>query len=145
MSGDDADSLLEDLTDEECWQLVSSLSIGRVAIGRVDRPPLVVPVNYVVDDRVIVFRTGAGQKLEALRQAAISFQVDVVDPVHHRGWSVLIGGPAHEASHAEVDHLHLESWAKGPKQHWIRLAPTELSGRRIRLVPEAPTSDDGYL
>ena len=140
----DQDPTLEEMSRDECLQLVASMSIGRVAVGRADDPPLVVPVNYVLDGEVIVFRSDPGTKLFAAREGPISFQVDVVDTYHRRGWSVLISGIAHEASAVEVEHLTVEPWAGGEKQHWVRVVPGQVTGRRVRL-PEIRTSDRGYL
>lgn len=135
---------LEELSREECFQLVASLSIGRVAVARHDQPPLVVPVNYVLDGEVVVFRSDPGTKVYALREQPISFQVDVVDPYHRAGWSVLITGVAYEATLVEIEHLTIEPWSGGAKQHWIRVLPQVVTGRRIRL-PEIRTRDRGYL
>jgi nitroimidazol reductase NimA-like FMN-containing flavoprotein (pyridoxamine 5'-phosphate oxidase superfamily) len=132
------------MSREECFQLVASVSIGRVAVNRTAEPPLVVPVNYVLDGEVIVFRSDPGTKLFALRAQPISFQVDVVDAYHRRGWSVLVTGVAYEATPVEVEHLTVESWAGGDKQHWVRVVPDRVTGRRVHL-PEMPGSERGYL
>jgi nitroimidazol reductase NimA-like FMN-containing flavoprotein (pyridoxamine 5'-phosphate oxidase superfamily) len=135
---------VEVLTREECIELLGTVSIGRVAVAQADDPPLVVPVNFVLDRDVVVFRSDAGTKLLALRQGAISFEVDDVDPFHRTGWSVLVHGAAYEATHWEVDHLELAPWAGGDKRHWIRLVPKAVSGRRIRLA-EVVEDPRGYL
>ena len=132
MDPDSNEATLDELDHDECLHLVSSLSVGRVAVAAEGAPPLVVPVNYVLDGEVIVFRSGAGSKLHALRDEPISFQVDLIDPVHHTGWSVLIRGIAYEAAAREVAHLKIEPWPPGAKHHWIRLLPTSVTGRRIR-------------
>ncbi len=143
MSEDEGPNL-EEITREECFRLVASLSIGRVAVARNDEPPLVVPVNYVLDGEAIVFRSDPGTKLFALRHKPISFQVDFVDPFHRAGWSVLMQGIAYEAISREVEHLKVESWAGGAKQHWVRFVPSVVTGRRIRL-PEIEINARGYL
>jgi nitroimidazol reductase NimA-like FMN-containing flavoprotein (pyridoxamine 5'-phosphate oxidase superfamily) len=94
--------------------------------------PLVVPVNFVLDGSVVVFRTAGGGKVDGLRSGPISFQVDGIDPFHRTGWSVLVEGVAYEATRWEVRHLDLSPWAPGQKDRWIRLVPTSITGRRIR-------------
>jgi hypothetical protein len=74
----------------------------------------------------------------------VSFQVDLIDPFHHSGWSVLIRGVAHEATAREVAHLAIDAWAPGDKRHWIRVLPTAISGRKIRH-PDVPWDTRGYL
>jgi nitroimidazol reductase NimA-like FMN-containing flavoprotein (pyridoxamine 5'-phosphate oxidase superfamily) len=135
---------LEELEHEECLRLVASMSIGRLAVTVEDAPPLVVPVNYALDGEVVVFRSGPGTKLHALRATPISFQVDQVDPFHRTGWSVLIRGVAYQATQKEVNDVTPEPWAPGERHHWIRLLPTAITGRRIRL-PEVPWDSRGYL
>ena len=100
-----------------CWPRCPSVSF---AIVIDDHGPLVVPVNYALDGDVVVFRSGAGSKLRALRDAPLSFQVDLIDPSHRTGWSVLIRGTAHEATDAR-DAFRVDPWAPGAKQHWIRV------------------------
>jgi hypothetical protein len=76
--GDD-DPTLEVLTREECLRLVATLPVGRIAVNGVGGPPHVVPVNYVLDGDVIVFRTDPGTKLSALRKRPVTFQTDLID------------------------------------------------------------------
>jgi len=104
----------------------------------------VVPVNYIVDGEVIVFRSDPGEKLDRLHEAPASFQIDFVDPIHHTGWSVLVQGIAHRASATEVEHLDIESWAGGEKSHWVRVVPHAITGRRL-VLPDLPLDLRGYL
>jgi nitroimidazol reductase NimA-like FMN-containing flavoprotein (pyridoxamine 5'-phosphate oxidase superfamily) len=144
MQVDSISGALEELEHDECLKLVASLSIGRIAVTVEDfDAPLVVPVNYVLDGDVVVFRTGPGAKLHALRDTPVSFQVDLIDPLHRTGWSVLVRGIASEATGKEVEHLVVEPWAPGDKHHWIRVLPTAITGRKIRL-PDVPWDTRGY-
>lgn len=140
---EEAASIVE-LTVDECMQLLASLEIGRVAVAFPGGAPIVVPVNYVVDGGVVVFRTDPGSKLSALREHPLSFQVDVIDPIHRTGWSVLVQGVAEEATPALVDHLALTPWAGGVKAHWIRVLPSAIAGRRVCLVVDQ-LEPSGYL
>jgi nitroimidazol reductase NimA-like FMN-containing flavoprotein (pyridoxamine 5'-phosphate oxidase superfamily) len=144
MRVDTDEATLDELEHDECITLVRSMSIGRLAVAVDERGPLVVPVNYVLDGEVVVFRSGPGSKLYALRDTPVSFQVDSIDPFHRTGWSVLIRGVAHEVTEKEVEHLDVEPWGPGAKRHWIRLLPTSVTGRNIRL-PDLPGDTRGYL
>ena len=135
---------LEQISREECLHLLATLSVGRVAVPTAQGSPLVVPVNYLLDGEVVVFRTDPGSKLYGLRQHPVSFQVDSIDPFRRTGWSVLVQGVAYDATPVEVEHLTVEPWTGGEKQHWVRLVPLEVSGRRIRL-PEIKLDQRGYL
>lgn len=144
MQDDRSSESLEVLEHDECVHLLSVMSIGRVAVAVEDLPPLVVPVNYVLDGEAIVFRTGAGSKLRAMREAPVSFQVDLIDPVHRSGWSVLVRGIASQVTDREVEHLIVDTWAPGDQHHWIRVLPFAITGRRIRL-PEVAWQSRGYV
>jgi nitroimidazol reductase NimA-like FMN-containing flavoprotein (pyridoxamine 5'-phosphate oxidase superfamily) len=135
------DASIELLPRDECLKLLATVSIGRVAVALPGSPPLVVPVNYALDGEVIVFRTDPGSKLDALRDHPASFQVDLIDPVHRTGWSVLVQGLAYETSPADME---IEPWDSGDKAHWVRIFPGAITGRRLRL-PELPVDERGYL
>jgi nitroimidazol reductase NimA-like FMN-containing flavoprotein (pyridoxamine 5'-phosphate oxidase superfamily) len=129
------DPTLEALSVDECWSLASSAAVGRVAVALADgQPPLVVPVNYLVHGERILFRTSAGQKLHHVvrRSTGFSFQVDQIDPFRHTGWSVLIQGTAEVVDVDERPDVTLEPWVP-EREHWIRLLPTAVTGRRIEL------------
>ena len=136
-------SHLDEIDREECLELLASQPVGRLAVSMPGRGPLVVPVNYVLDGDAIVFRSDLGSKLTALLGPA-SFEVDSIDPLHRTGWSVLVVGTAHQVSQWETGHLDVEPWADGPKRHWVRLVPQEITGRRIVLSP-SERDDRGYL
>jgi nitroimidazol reductase NimA-like FMN-containing flavoprotein (pyridoxamine 5'-phosphate oxidase superfamily) len=134
-------SSMEHISREECLALISALSVGRLAVALPHRAPLVVPVNYVVYDGAVLFRTDPGSKLEALHDHPVSFQVDQIDQLRHTGWSVLLRGFAHEVSPAA---LPLEPWVGGSKEHWVRVQVEEVSGRRI-LERDVLFDARGYL
>jgi hypothetical protein len=137
---------LAELSRDECFELLQTQPIGRLAVADDDGPPIVVPVNYLVEGEAIVFRSDPGLKLRLLRRRPISFQADFVDPFHHTGWSVLAHGIGYEASHWETDHLTLEPWADGTKGQWVRLAVDAITGRRLLAADLAwPPSDRAYL
>ena len=120
-----------ELTRDECLRLLRAFTVGRVAIASASGSVVVVPVNYVVDGDVIVFRSDPGEKLGRLHERPASFQIDWIDPFHHTGWSVLVRGTAFRATAAEVEHLDIRSWAAGDKQYWVRVVPGEITGRRL--------------
>jgi uncharacterized protein len=124
-----------ELTRSECFELLAREHLGRVAVVD-DRGPVVVPVNFVLDRHVVVFRTDEGTKLDvASRGSRVAFEVDGSDAVAHTGWSVLIRGEAVEvtdpAELARLRKLPLTPWAPGPKARYVRILPVALTGRRI--------------
>ena len=134
MGHEDRVAELVELTRAECFELLGRLEVGRFAVNRRAGSPYVVPVNYVVDDDCVVFRSGPGTKLSALRDRPVSFEVDWVDPIHRVGWSVLVEGIAHEMTPEEAARLELDAWAPGLLSHWIRIIPGSVTGRRIQAA-----------
>lgn len=134
---------------DECVALLGSQVLGRVAVADFNAPPLVVPVNYVLDGESVVFRTDYGSKfrLAVLAEAPVSFEIDGVDPGRRSGWSVLLQGMATELAEEEVDRLQLQPapWAPGEKGHWVRITPQTLTGRRIRLAEPQGPDRRGYV
>jgi nitroimidazol reductase NimA-like FMN-containing flavoprotein (pyridoxamine 5'-phosphate oxidase superfamily) len=126
---------LEHLTQRRCWELLAATPVGRLGYAG-PQGPEILPVNYAVDGDSIVFRTDQGTKLHALgRDAAVCFEIDAIDPGASTGWSVLVKGRAHHvgatAEIIRLRELDLRYWSIGEKPHWIRILPTEVSGRRI--------------
>lgn len=123
---------LEELDVDTCWELLATQPVGRVAINRRGRGPLVVPVLYRVEPRRgIVYRTGVGTKLARVNGGSVSFQVDAVDEAARTGWSVLLEGLAHEVDLTAA--AAIEPWMEGRLDHAVRIVADRISGRR--LVP----------
>jgi nitroimidazol reductase NimA-like FMN-containing flavoprotein (pyridoxamine 5'-phosphate oxidase superfamily) len=126
---------LEDLDEAECWARLSEVPVGRIGVVYQGAPEIY-PVNYVVDDGTIVFRTGPGTKLAGLAgHPAVCFQIDGIDVRERTGWSVLVKGQAQQVRGEQrdrVEDLPLDYWPAGRKWFWIRVVPTEVTGRRVR-------------
>jgi nitroimidazol reductase NimA-like FMN-containing flavoprotein (pyridoxamine 5'-phosphate oxidase superfamily) len=135
---------LEEIPRDECLKLLASSPVGRLAVGLPGAPPLVVPVNYVLDGEIVVFRSDPGEKVVQLRGSPVSFQIDQIDPSRRTGWSVLVQGVAYAATKREIEHLDVDPWAPGEKSQWVRIVPASITGRRIRLV-DVQRGDTGYL
>lgn len=128
---------LEILSDAECHEHLAMGAVGR--IGFVDEgSPVILPVNYTLDGRAIVFRTAAGSKLSVgMMQRPVCFEVDEWDTLTHTGWSVLAKGVADEvlddAEIARLETLPVRPWSRPDlRDHWVRIMVEELTGRRIR-------------
>jgi uncharacterized protein len=125
----------------DCWELLRKADVGRIALSIRDRP-YIFPLNFVVDEETIVFRTAAGTKLaEAVAGQAVAFEVDGYDPDSGEAWSVVVQGRAFEIEHMheffDALALPLFPWHAAPKHHFVRIAPDEVSGRRFQIVDES--------
>ena len=135
--------MLDEMDREECILLLRRCTIGRVAVGAEGAAPLIVPVNYVVDEDAVVFRTDGHTVLGAAdANGLLSLEIDDIDHGRHSGWSVLVRGRARVAEEPENRNVELESWA-GTKQHWVRLALDDVTGRRI-VIASLPPDIRGY-
>ncbi len=134
----DDHTALEHIPREECLGLLGAQYLGRIAVTVAGRP-LIMPVNYVVDDGSIVFRSDEGTKFHAaVRGEFVGFEIDDADPEDHSGWSVLVTGVAEEivdpVERRRAERLPLRSWAPGEKAHFLRITPVTVSGRRIVMA-----------
>jgi nitroimidazol reductase NimA-like FMN-containing flavoprotein (pyridoxamine 5'-phosphate oxidase superfamily) len=136
---------LEVLERDECLRLLGTATLGRIGVSS-GALPIVLPVNFRFDGRRILFRTGAGTKLDAATQnAVVAFEVDEIDPPAHTGWSVVVRGVARELTDrdelAEAQRPPLARWAPGEDHRVLAIAPEIVSGRRI--VPGVSATSGG--
>ena len=135
---------MEELDQDECRRLLAERHVGRLAVPDFGGP-MIFPVNYVVDEDLIVFRTDPGSKLDAATEReAVAFEVDAVDEATRTGWSVVVRGVLAEitdpADLARLRALPLYPWAPGEKTRYVRVRPLKTTGRRIRIPDELPFS-----
>lgn len=124
------------LTDSECWQRLADHPAGIGRVGTGGPSPNILPVNYVLDGRSVVFRTGEGRKLTAVgAHERVAFEVDHLDAEAHTGWSVVLRGFAHRVTDpAEIerlDALGLQPWDPSPKTAVVRITTRMVEGREI--------------
>jgi nitroimidazol reductase NimA-like FMN-containing flavoprotein (pyridoxamine 5'-phosphate oxidase superfamily) len=126
---------LEHLSRDECLQLVGHVPLGRIVYTR-QALPAVELVNFALDDGDIVIGTDSGGKLAAAnRGAVVAFEADGVDVAAHAGWSVTVVGYSRAVTDGEeilrLEQTGLDPWAPGKRDHFIRVSPTIVNGRRI--------------
>ena len=128
---------IEQLLDHACWQLVRSVPVGRLAVV-VDGAPEIFPINHLVDHAAVVFRTAAGTKLSAADGHRVAFEVDGVDHLTGRAWSVVMKGRAKRMSAlydvVESFQMPLSAWQPGAKPIFVRIDVDAVSGRRFAPI-----------
>jgi nitroimidazol reductase NimA-like FMN-containing flavoprotein (pyridoxamine 5'-phosphate oxidase superfamily) len=127
---------LRSLSPAECFDLLEPGGVGRVGFTAADGV-VMLPVNFAVMAKTIIFRTAPDTLLALYASAQVSFEADCLDEALHAGWSVLVRGRAREITQErEIEELqnrtHLEPWAAGARDVYIRITPTRISGRRIQ-------------
>lgn len=130
---------MELLEGSECWSLLRKVSVGRLAVWHGDGPDIF-PINYTTDHGTVIFRTGAGTKLEAaLSEFPVAMEADGISPETGKAWSVVIRGQAELMTKTEevlgTFSLPLFPWQEGRKDHFVRLVPDSISGRRFKITP----------
>ena len=125
----------DDLEEAVCWRLASSVAVGRVGFVY-DDEPIVLPVNSMVVDGRIAFRTAGDSMLHDLGSGVrVAFEADHFDAVAESGWSVLVRGHLWEVVDDELRNrligVSTHPWAPGPKDRWMIIVPSVVSGRSI--------------
>ena len=126
------------LSDDESWNLLNSVSLGRLVTHIGDQLELF-PVNFVTQDGTLLFRTAEGTKLfSTVMNDKVLFEAD--DHTAAEGWSVIIRGTARVLSSSEdiyeAERAQLLPWVPTEKLRYVRIAPSEISGRRFQFGPE---------
>lgn len=138
-----------ELDDAECWRLLEGAEVGRLAVDIAGHPDIF-PVNFVVDDGAIVFRTAPGTKLAgAVLSGYVAFEIDGWEPDQRVAWSVVAKGTAREITgmqeRFDAEDLPLFEWIASPKPNFVRIDPTSVTGRRYRVVAGAADPSDKRL
>ncbi|TQK20389.1 pyridoxamine 5'-phosphate oxidase-like protein [Microbacterium sp. SLBN-154] len=138
VSMSDIDDAVTALDDDQCWERLRDHRLGRL-VTRVGDVLDIFPVNYVVDDETILFRTAEGSKLfELTVNDEVLFEVD--DYSDEEAWSVVIRGRAQRLdTSAEVeraDGLGLSPWIPTLKYVYVRIVAHAVSGRAFPRGPE---------
>jgi nitroimidazol reductase NimA-like FMN-containing flavoprotein (pyridoxamine 5'-phosphate oxidase superfamily) len=132
--------LLRELKYEECLQLLADNVVGRVAFCTPNGPEIL-PVNYMVDNGTIVFRTSPYAVIGTHGVSGrAAFQIDNFDESTQTGWSVLAAGSTElvEGSFEVARFLANggpRPWAAGSRPMFIRLRWRDLTGRRVGPPP----------
>jgi nitroimidazol reductase NimA-like FMN-containing flavoprotein (pyridoxamine 5'-phosphate oxidase superfamily) len=126
--------VVTELPELDCWELLRSQEFGRLAFHLANEVHIV-PINYLVRDETLVFRTAEGSKL-----LGITMNQDVAFEIDHysddRATSVVIRGKARELEGEEADiaeQLPLRPWVPTDKFNIVVIEPTEVTGRSFRL------------
>ncbi len=126
------------LTRDECFALLAEAEVGRLAVaaaGDVD----IFPVNFVVDEDCVMFRSAEGTKLvEVVLAGRVAFEVDGYHAADGTAWSVVVKGGAEvldrfpDIYHAQ--DLPLFPWNSSPKERFVRITADTVTGRRFQVA-----------
>jgi uncharacterized protein len=132
---------LLELDREECVRRLIDAPWARIAFTT-DSGPRILPINHLVVDGEVYFRTSPGSKLaSAVRGAPVALEVDGGDAASRLGWSVVARGRS-SIVHDEglIERLMLqpfEPWTlPEDKAFWVWIEIDDITGRTI--VPKRP-------
>jgi pyridoxamine 5'-phosphate oxidase-like protein len=121
---------------EESLRLLGSVPMGRV-VFTANALPSVRPVNHVIAGGLIVFRTHKGAAIAQVTRVpdplgvVVAFEADRIDPVTHRGWSVIVTGyavliddPLEVAWFADLP----AAWLDEPMAYLVSIMPELVDG-----------------
>jgi nitroimidazol reductase NimA-like FMN-containing flavoprotein (pyridoxamine 5'-phosphate oxidase superfamily) len=133
------DAWLEELSYDECLQLLREGSLGRIGVV-VDDSPVVLPVNYRLVETVgltlIALRTRPGNVIERA-DLKCAFEIDTIDPYHREGSSVLVRGTLHHVDPDAADfkdRFDSHPWILEERDAWLVIQPFSITGRRLHAA-----------
>ncbi|WP_426995934.1 pyridoxamine 5'-phosphate oxidase family protein [Pseudarthrobacter sp. N5] len=135
---DGARHVTTEYSEDQCWDLLRSETTGRFGFVR-DGRVMILPVNYLVHNKAIYFRTSPdGIISDAVPHQQSSFQVDDARPARSEGWSVLASGPSSRVMEPELltdlwGQIMPEPWGGGARNLFIRIDAATLTGRGVHL------------
>ena len=126
------------LSESESWNLLAGVALGRL-VTSVDGEPEIFPVNFVVQNRTVLFRTAEGTKLvSAAINNSVVFEAD--DHNVAEGWSVIVRGIARRLRTDDeirmAERAQLLPWTATAKHHYVRVVPSRITGRRFEFGSE---------
>jgi uncharacterized protein len=138
-SEEDVVGALEELTVDECRELLASRRVGRLAL---DTPGglRIYPLNYSMQQDDIVFRTlPYGQVANNAVDAKVAFSVDQLDDDMRSGWHVLAVGTCRRIEAPDEvrlirDEADPEPWVAGQRTLYFRIEWDDLTGRRLHVT-----------
>ena len=119
------------LSERECWELLVTASVGRLALS-VRALPVIVPVQYYLDGRRLAVCLGHLDLPEqSLDETVIAFAADSIDPVARSGWSVQVQGRS-----VIPRGLRIGTDCGWPAAaQVVEIQPETISGHRVHLCP----------
>jgi uncharacterized protein len=126
---------LIELDRSECLELLAAKSAGRLAYV-VDNGARILPLNYIVAEDCIIFRTVPdGEVFHHALSSICAFEIDETDEFFESGWSVVAVGHPDLATEEDFSRMRYgklpEPWAGGYRYLFVRLPLEHISGRPV--------------
>ena len=128
---------LEEIDEEECFALLESQDLGRLAIVRDGRPEIF-PVNYALIGSDHRNPKSPRSKTGPCLSDWVAFEVEDIDRDTREGWVVEVRGFAQDISDGadpwseQARNSGPRPWVTGSHEHFIAISHSLISGRRLR-------------
>lgn len=128
----DAQHPATNLTSDECWELLTGTTEGRLAVS-INNEPDIFPVEFHAQDGKILVRTPQGEMLVELTiNPSVAFEVN--GHWATSTWTVVVKGKARELQNwSEIDAAQqkaLRPWTPEAAGTYVEISPTGITGRR---------------
>ncbi|MDX3763080.1 pyridoxamine 5'-phosphate oxidase family protein [Streptomyces mirabilis] len=124
------------LDRQRCMELLERGGYGRVVFTE-RALPAIVPVNYLMNDGVVIGGGSAAHLPQALDGDVVAFEADGTDAASDAAWHVCVTGYAHVVTDAaQREHLarSTAAWVPAPEEVLVRITTSEVSGRSFPLT-----------
>jgi uncharacterized protein len=112
------------LSEEECLQLLATVTIGRIALSSSQAMPLILPCYFSLDGRTVVLRTRHGTSLHRATDGhVVAFEADGPIGAAEPTWSVAAVGMASHPPEAPPTDDH--------QMRRVEIEIREISGRAL--------------
>ncbi len=130
----DSEAPIVILEEKECWDRLAGAEFGRLAY-HLPGETHIVPINYVVHEGRLLFRTSEGSKLlGVVMNGDVALEID--EFADETAWSVVARGRAtllaEDQAHVS-DALPLRPWVDALRFNVVAIDVTEVTGRVFRL------------
>ncbi len=128
----DDDDQTSPLSHVQCWELLGERGIGHLGLRAQPRGVDIMPINYLIHDRLLYFRTAPGTKLmELTEHPYVTVQVERWHAGH---WSsVVVKGRAQRLAFDDEilasGITELMTSGPGEKANYVRIVPDAIMGR----------------
>jgi nitroimidazol reductase NimA-like FMN-containing flavoprotein (pyridoxamine 5'-phosphate oxidase superfamily) len=125
---------LVELTREDSLCRLAEATYGRIVFTE-KAMPAIRPINHIVADGTVIVRTRLGNRPLGPRGVVVAYEADDIDPVEHRGWSVIVTGlaaPVQDSDEVTRFEQLLRPWVNGcPDNEIIRIEPRFVTGYQL--------------
>lgn len=132
------DNAINVLSEDEALAKLAQGKLGRVVVN-LSEDVDIFPVNYVVHEGKVYFRSAEGTKLSWLTfNPQVIFEADSF--TEEDAWSVIVKGEAEVLTRnddiAKAEELELHPWVPTIKRNFVVITPKAVSGRQFKLGEE---------